>query len=389
MLGYRKRSFVHAHRLLHTLDANLEDLETLRQLQELLLREVMRAEEKIRQLKRELHKTTGAKAAPTAKRLRYLNNRVEGFRQCAFVWRCFGDAIAFLYLDKFSLKQCFYSTETTNPKQDAGFISGKEGLADELAILDSALKHGVPAVLVDLTNTIRHGDVCLLGGSDPYLIEAKLGKKINSRGRRQKRSLEKLHTFYETDKSTSLRGFPDLRRRPHTTPERSYLDVINECIRDSVNGGYAVRKPEHGLYYLVLSAKGPRLEEVLDTLGLKNAVWSFFLNKHKANRTWAPYFPFVLSISDCDHLWEFIRGNLFIFVFLELDALCKIAHDEGYKATFNSDNEEYPLWIDAPDGCRFGVSSHMLMRIGMEFLSPQWIVRSSLERADTTSIERS
>lgn len=386
MLGYRKRSFVHAHRLLRTLEANLEDLEALRQLQELLLLEVMRAEEKIRQLKRELRKTTGAEAAPNAKRLGYLNNRIEGFRQCAFVWRCFGDAIAFLYLDKFSLKQCFYSTETTNPKQDAGFISGKEGLADEFAILASALKHGVPAVLVDLTNTIRHGDVCLLGGSDPYLIESKLGKNINSRGRRQKRSLEKLHTFYKTDKSTSLRGFPDLQRRLHTTPERSYLDVINECIRDSVNGGHAVRKPEHGLYYLVLTDEGPRLEEVLDTLGLKNTVWPIFLNQHKAARTWAPYFPFVLSIRDCDHLWEFIRGNLFIFVFVELDALCKIAHDEGYKAIFDSDDEEYPLWIEAPNGCRVCVSSHMLKRIGMEFLSPRWIVRSSLERIDTLSI---
>ena len=98
MLGYRKRSFVHAHRLLRTLDANLEDLETLRDLQELLLREIMRAEEKIRQLKRELRKTTGDETAPNAKRLGYLNRRIEGFRNCAFVWRCFGDAIAFLYL---------------------------------------------------------------------------------------------------------------------------------------------------------------------------------------------------------------------------------------------------------------------------------------------------
>jgi hypothetical protein len=93
-----------------------------------------------------------------------------------------------------------------------------------------------------------------------------------------------------------------------------------------------------------------------------------------------PYFPFVLSISDCDHLWEFVRGNLFIIVFVEMDALCKIAHDEGYKANFDSDNEEYPLRFEMPNGSTIGVSSHILMRMGMEFLSPRWIVRSSLER---------
>jgi hypothetical protein len=124
----------------------------------------------------------------------------------------------------------------------------------------------------------------------------------------------------------------------------------------------------------------------LDTLGLKSAVWPFFLNQQKANRTWAPYFPYILSIlsiSDRDHLWDFIRGTLLIFVFLELDALCKVAFDQGCKATFEPDDEDYPLRIETPDGGKIGISSHILTRIGMEFMSPQWIVRSSLEQPDT------
>src|ERR1700733_46919 len=389
MLGYRKRAFAHAHELLCTLRANLEDLDALRELQKLLLREVMRAEEKIRQLKSELRKITGAEDTATVKRLGYLNKRIEGFRQCAYVWRCFGDAIAFLYLDRFSLKQCFYSTETPNPKQDAGFILGKDGLANELALLESALEHSVPAILIDLTNTIRHGDVCLLGGPDPCLIEVKLSKKMNSRGKKQKRNLEKLRTFYETDKCTGLRGFPELQRRSHKMPEQTHIDVINDCIRESMNGGPAIRQPEQGLHYLVVTEEGPNLEEVLKTLGLKNAVWPFFLNQHKADRTWAPYYPFTLSISDSDHLWNFIRGNLFIFVFVVLDLLCKIALDEGCSATVDSDNGEYPLRIETPDGGTIGISSHILARIGMEFVSPQWIVRSSLERQDTFGVGRS
>ena len=380
MLGYRKRSFGHAHALLRTLRANLEDLEVLRELQNLLLREVMRAEEKIRHLKSEVRKITEAEGTATVKRVEYLNNRIKGARQCAYVWRCFGDAIAFLYLDRFSLKQCLYSTETPHPKQDAGFILGKDGLTNELALLESALEYGVPAILVDLTNTIRHGDVCLLGGPDPYLIEVKSGKNVNSRGKKQKRSLKKLRTLYETDECNDLRGIPKLQRRSNKTPEKTHIDVINECIREAMEVGHATRHPEHGLYYLALTDDGPNLEEVLGTLGLKDAVWPFFLNKYKADRTWAPYFPFILSIDNVDHLWNFIRGSLFILVFVELDALCKIAFDEGCNATVDSDNWEYPLRIEKPDGRTINISSHMLTRIGLEFVSPQWIVRTSLER---------
>src|SRR5271157_1070292 len=329
MLGYRKRSFAHAHALLQTLRANLEDLETLQELQMLLLREVIRAEERIRELKTQLGTIRGATDTATTRRSAYLNNRIEGIRQCAYIWRCFGDAIAFLYMDKYALKQCFYSTETVNAKQDAGFILGKEGLANELAMLESALKRNVPAVLVDLTNTIRHGDICLMGESDPCLIEVKASKKLNSRGRKQKRSLQNLRTFYETDKCAGLRGFPELRRQAHEIPERTYVDQINECIGEALKHGYAVREPEHGLHYIVMTQNGPNLEQALGSLRLKGSVWPFFLNQPKSDRTWQPYFPFILTIEDRNHLWEFIRGNLFIFVFVELDALCKIALDKG------------------------------------------------------------
>jgi hypothetical protein len=275
-----------------------------------------------------------------------------------------------------------YKSETR-----CGLHPRERGTRDELAILDLALKHGVPALLVDLTNTIRHGDVCLLGNSDPYLIEAKLSKNLNSRGKKQKRNLEKLHGFYETDKSVGLRGFAELQRRSNTEPEQTHLDLLNECILEAIDKGHAFRQPEDGLHYVVLTNKGPEIKVVLDALALKNAVWSFFLNEHKAKRTWAPYFPFVLSISDADHLWDFIRGSLFIFVFAELDAICKIAHDYGHQAAFDIDNQDFPLGIETCGGSKIRVSSHMLTSIGLDFLSPRWIVHSSLERSSDVGPE--
>jgi len=379
MIGYRKYSFNRAHVLLQVLRRNLEDLATLKDLQKLLLREVIRAEEKIRELKAEQNSIRGIEDSAAKKRSSYLENRIELFRQCAYIWRCFGDAIAFLYMDKFALKQSFYSTENTNEKQGAGFIAGKEGLANELLLLDSALEHNVPALLVDLTNTIRHGDICLMGRSDPYLIEVKSSKKLNRRGRKQKRSLEKLHTFYETDIGKGLRGFPELRRQATEMPERAYVDQINECIVEALKDGYAVRNPERGLHYIVMTQGGPGPEKVMDSLAL-NAPWAFFLNPDKSGRAWAPYLPFTLTIKDKDHLWDFIRGNLFILVLVELGALCQIALDEGYDAKFDRNDEFYPLRVDVPGGDGMaGISEHILARIGMEFMSPEWIVLSSVE----------
>ena len=112
-------------------------------------------------------------------------------------------------MDKFALKHSFYSTKNTNAKQGAGFITVDEGLANELVMVDLALEHNVPALLVDLTNTIRHGDVCLMGESDPYLIEVKKSKKLNSRGRKQKRNLEKLTPSMKRTSAKGCAVFPN------------------------------------------------------------------------------------------------------------------------------------------------------------------------------------
>jgi hypothetical protein len=142
MLGYRRSSFSQAHQLLHELDAELTDLNSLSDIQGLLFREIVRTEERIRTLKSE-RKLLAIAASPdaiSAKRLSFLDSRIEGYRFLNYVWRCFGDGIAFLYMDKFALKQTFYNTENTDPKQDAGFISGKKGLVKEL-VFDSLLTH--------------------------------------------------------------------------------------------------------------------------------------------------------------------------------------------------------------------------------------------------------
>lgn len=165
MLGYRKKSFGEAFDYCQALRKDPSDLVALLDFQELLLLEITRAQTKIRLLK------TERKSLPETdecrRRLDALDRRINRVRQVVYVWKCFGDAIAFIYLDRFSLKQTYYNTHNTNIKQDAGFLIDKEGGELELTIFRTIIGEGVPCLLCDITNTIRYGDICTLTGDDP------------------------------------------------------------------------------------------------------------------------------------------------------------------------------------------------------------------------------
>lgn len=391
MLGYRKKSFADAHAMLITLRTNPTHLGTLKALQQLLCREITRTEKKIRELKaeRKAFITTGGKRAK--RRSSILSARIERVRDCAYVWRCFGDAIAFSYMDRFALKQTFYSTEHPHEKQRAGFLLDKLGLTTELAYLEFALEKNVPALLVDLTDTIRHGDVCLMGEPDPFLIEVKAGQ-VDRRGRRQKRNLGKLREFFEKDRAEGLRGAAGIRRVAPFTPGQDYVEKLNECIAEAIKKGHSVSTPSVGLYYIVMTSMmmgdGPEISEILDGLKLQKA-WIISLNEFKIERHWAPYYPFILSIADKDHLWAFIRGDVYILVVLEQDRLCQIARERGYDATLdmNSESGVGGLTIrNIADASGITVFSHFLARIAFEFLSPEWVVTTAIEMGSSNEV---
>ena len=212
MIGFRKKSFWRAHALLHALKEDDRNLDILRDIQILLIKEIMRAEVQIKAHKTELR----AWQTVAESRRKFLTTRIESLRNVVFIWKCFGDALAFLYMDKFALKHTFYSAQEFKIKQDAGFLSGKEGLAAEFGLVLDALQNNVPAMLTDLTTTIRHGDVVAMGASDPYLMEVKAKKSKNERARKQKKNLEILHEFFENDRSDRLRGMTGVTRQTYS-----------------------------------------------------------------------------------------------------------------------------------------------------------------------------
>ncbi len=388
MIRRRHQAFQRAHDLLVTLQKakpallgsepiRPHQLEPLLLLQALLIKEITRTERKIRRSKSFL-KQVESEAEGEAVNL--IEERIEQYRHLAYSWRCFGDAIAFLFLEKFSLKQTYFNTTNSNVKQGAGFIGDKTGFVGEWSALNVLLKNGIPALLTDLTNTIRHGDICTLFGPDPNLIEIKLGK-IDSRGRRQKKSIEELAKFFETDSADKLRGFDNLRRVEHLTEEVVYADVMNDCIAAAEKSGTAQRSPETGLHYMAFKENSD-VENAFDGLRLIEPI-VFQLNEAKANRSWSPYYPFTLSITHGDTLYDFIWDSIYLVVIYDRSSLRELSKLEGYDITFEDPDSDLAFSITRlADGATVGVGRHMFHRIAFDFSSPAWLFRTAVEKMD-------
>jgi hypothetical protein len=244
-------------------------------------------------------------------------------------------------------------------------------------LVEAAAEAGIPSVLVDLTNSIRHGDVCLLGGPDPYLIEVKTAGRLDQRGKRQVADIDRLHAFYETDVGAGLRGYPELRRVMPAAAERCYADEMNACMDRAERDGVCIVNPEAGLYYAAIY-EAPAAEAMFGDMTLEIPL-VFPLNDYKSSRSWSPYYPFTLSIDQKHHLYNFIQGELFLVVFLDVAVLCRHIATRGFEANFKK-GDDYPLQFRDPmaDG-NSGISHHFLLRVGLEFLSPKRVVDQALQ----------
>ena len=175
--------------MLSTIRNEPADLKTLFDLQKLLIAEITLAERRVQENKARSNAERGKRSA-------YYEKRAQAHRQSIYYWKAFGDAIAFLYCDRFALKHLYYNTHDANVRQDGGFISGSTGFKQEFDTLQRLLDGGCPCVLCDLTNTIRYGDICVMVEDDPILIEVKSSGTKNRRRARQLSNMRTLREFY-------------------------------------------------------------------------------------------------------------------------------------------------------------------------------------------------
>ncbi|QSL85457.1 hypothetical protein [Pseudomonas atacamensis] len=346
----------------------------------LILKKVKEAEKAISRTKEliqklRLEKANDRPARERVKEIKYLikklERKVERYRYIIYIWKMYVESIVFHFCDKYAVKHFLYD-DKYNVKETAGYVSGKDGIKAEIALLKAAAKSNVPAVLCDLTNTLRHGDVCLLGSNDPYPIEVKTSKKLDRRGEKQLRSIGELSAFFTKDEAENFRGAGPVRRVEHIGTERYHLSAINACISSSYEKGTSHLSPESGVHYLAITKfKKGALDQI-------SAMYAhvFNLNEYKTAMSWHPYTPFHLSLSP-EHLFNFISGNLTIVVLLDLQIIKRRFKRCGMHIVFLQDENWYAQISSTGnilDG-GFRVSVQSFLRIVFEFQSLTWAIK--------------
>jgi hypothetical protein len=352
MLSRYRPSIYKLTEMLRALEASPSDYALLFSLQKELLSRIKRTDARVAALKEKRNVLVKQKkSGPTKDEAKQIKDAIGAIREAItdaqrllFFWRCFGDGIAFLYLDKFALKHMLYNTYDYSVKEASGAILGKVGLRKEWLILKRIIGYAVPAILSDLTNTIRHGDICVLIGPDPISIEVKTSNNRNARVDRQAASLTALTDFLKTDVAKNFRGLDHVVRLEVLGSDASHVAAMNDCIASSRGSGFAANSPEPGLTYLAVRSveAGSRLDEYI-----KPRTIVTILNDAKTDGQWMPYVPFVLSIQHKEDLYDFMNGDVTLVILLETDVLLAAFAANGLAATL-VDHPMVPLVVTRP-----------------------------------------
>jgi len=385
MIGYYRKAIIDLKSQINELSKDMSNHELLLHIQLSLLKGILNAERKITALKTErkslivkrIRRGLSRRSSQALKyRISALDRRITQYQWLRYLYRSFGDAIAFLYLDKWSIKPLLYDDSTAAVKQESGHLTAKQGLPAELGLILDAKRHKVPALLTDLTNSIRYGDVCLLGGSVPELLEVKSSHNRNRRTTRQLSRLANVQSYLKNDEGYNVRGAAFCQRVNIRTPERNYVDQLNLSIGEALKTGHAIARPEPGLHFLV-QTPGAHLDYGEAFEHLISPV-PFFLNEYKNKEWWMSYYPFTLTIRNPEHLYLFVKGDLFILVIVDVGELIKLAARRQLTLTPLDDPvmafqiEGAPGYLKEPFLLKF--SQHFFTRIALECLSLDWVL---------------
>jgi len=374
------RKLKHAATLLNVLAVDSQKLDVLLELQQYLAqrirsreRVILRARKIEAKLRTSLRKDRLERAE--SKRVKQVLEdcfvHIDESRRWIFLWKCFGDGAACVYQSPYNLKLLLYD-QHYKVKQEAGFITGKEGFDLEWEILEACIQNKRPVVMSDLTNMIRIGDVCLLAGPDPLPIEVKSSKTSGARAARQQQLLKEITAFYQNDGAEKFKGLHNVERL--AMPDGpDYRNLMNDCIRQARADGYSIISPESGLHYAAVTAIDGM--EKLDQL-VRPWVLPRLLT---ADPGWVPCLPFTLTLEQ-DNLIPFIEGKVAVFVMTDMEHLKSLFLQHGSHATMIMDGQSaIQLCIDPTDLMRgvVRVSEMHFGRVALEFQSLAWFAKEN------------
>ncbi|WP_348995719.1 hypothetical protein ABFG95_07875 [Achromobacter sp. HNDS-1] len=364
--------------LLNAIQADPKRLAAVLALQRMLIRRIAQCERRVSRLR--LARSKGKRMMASsrlpkdeARLLRAgiaaIDSRIREIRQLMFLWRCFGDGIASVYQSQQALKHLLYDSEH-RIKQDAGTISGKAGLRLEYRALCLGIRMGVPVVLCDLTNIIRHGDVCALAGEDPVPVEFKSSRARGPRAQRQHSQLQELGDFYANDGASSFRGLINFKRIALDLTSTRYHKDINACVTRAFDDGMASVAPELGLRYIACRPAAD-LEERLAAAVASYSQPQMLAVQLTPSPNWLPAYPFTLSLSPANS-WLFMQGLVTIVVLVDMAIVKSLFASKGMHVIVLMDGDHaLQMCYDPADLMKgaYRVSEQRFLRIACEFES--------------------
>lgn len=359
-------------------------------IQEELIRRITHCERAIRETRTKVRaiKVALARRGNTRERAQALKKgraaleaRLSYHKELLDIFRTIGDSVAFIYGDRFDIKQL-------SLREPAGFISAKEGSRTERLMLRQVFAKGYIGILNDLTHSLRFGDVTMflaaeLSPHSPFnVIEVKSGS-LNSRARRQMKAMEDTMTYLRTD--TKIIGdITFLRDSTQREPTGHGGEFVRLVGRMNENG-WAQAQVEPGLEYLVISAeKEPSLDEILSPTPTLNSKCVLCFND--AKYVHAGYYPFPLSLSDADVLFRFYDAQFVGLAVVDMQQVNSALRSRGLSVALAKD-DEFPWLVTAVDTkvpIKWKVGSHLLGRLAAEFLSLDWLIENIASLAAVT-----
>lgn len=371
---------------LRSLEEDPGNLLLLLGLQERLRATIIRGEKRIKTLKVRIgadkrllraRRLPRGDARALKARIKRQYDALENYQAFLLALRAIGDAIAYCYFHCHDLR-------TLSVRENPGFISGKKGARLELKSLRMTIRQGSAAVLCDITNTLRYGDIAVPTGEAPLIIEVKSGHAVDPNSP-QLQKLKKVAEYLHTDKSDEVYGLQGQFRRIELPFFFSYrIRDLNELISAAYENQarFSVTNVEDGLWYAAMLPSDQTFQERFDEhLGpvVKQCTkaLAFYLNVHKTG--WAAFRPYTLSIRNAEHLMDFMQGSLGLFVLLDAALLEKALQAHGYEVGIDLSNERV-LTLRSEALKRRGLEGlqlgwHFFYRLPLEFVSLESFAR--------------
>lgn len=337
----------------------------------------------IKLLKNSLSKRNNNKESSRSikEKIKKESEKINRQKLLAWILRSIGDSIAFIYGDRWDLKNYFQ-------KHDAGFITGKKGTRLERAILRQAYVSGATVVMNDLTNTLRHGDIALFrpdlwpdGDSPCLLFELKSGRGGNKeRLERQKNAIKEIFSYLTTDVKETAEG--NWVRVSAKEKPKHHFAALEKLGNSLVVGGWLFEEVEPGLYYLIIHTQfNQNISELLSSLFI-DVKTLFALSVYALKEQTFGYYPFPLCFNNPDLLYKFYNGEFVMFVFVDIDKVNKFLQPQKIGLAL-SNMPGRSLKIISGDKSDSNledlasfVGDHMVGRLAGEFLRLDWIIEN-------------